>query len=249
MHQSVENYVASYLTCQHIKYSTEVLTGLLQLLPILECVWEDVTIDFITGLPPSHGSTVIFVVVDCLSKSAHFGDLLTGFTASKVAELLVSLVFRLHGFPCSIVSDRDPEFFSTFWRKPFDLSGTKLTMSSAYHPQTDGQSEVVNRCLEKYLRAFTQKKPSSWVTLLPWAELHYNTNYHSGLKMSPFQALYGRTSPSIPLYTRGSTIIAALDESFLEHDELLCVLKANLLTAQPRWFSRPMHTVVTYSLM
>lgn len=82
MHQSVENYVASYLTCQHIKYSTEVLTGLLQLLPILECVWEDVTIDFITGLPTSHGSTVIFVVVDCLSKSAHFGDLPTAFTAS-----------------------------------------------------------------------------------------------------------------------------------------------------------------------
>jgi hypothetical protein len=206
----------------------------LQPLPIPEAVWEDIAMDFITGLPPSHGSTVIFVVVDRLSKSAPFGALPTSFTASKVAELFVSIVVKHHGFPRSIVSDRDPIFVSSFWRKLFELSGTKLSMSSAYHPQTDGQSEVLNRCLEQYLRAFTQHKPSSWVFFLPWAEFHYNTSYHSGLKMSPFQALYGRQPPTIPYYTRGSTPIQTLDASLIDRNELLRVLKENLLAAQNR---------------
>jgi hypothetical protein len=144
------------------------------------------------------------------------------------------MVVRHHGFPRSIVSDRDPVFLSSFWRKLFELSGTKLSMSSAYHPQTDGQSEVINRTLEQYLRAFTQQKPSHWVSLLPWAEFHYNTSFHSGLKMSPFQALFGRKPPSIPLYTRDSTNIPALEEALLDRDELLHTLKGNLLAAQNR---------------
>lgn len=107
-------------------------------------------------------------------------------------------------------------------------------MSSAYHPQTDGQSEVTNRCLEQYLRAFTQHKPSSWVNFLPWAEFHYNTSLHSGLQMSPFEALYGRKPPCIPRYTRGSTSIPTLDEALTSRDELLRKLKANLLAARNR---------------
>jgi len=190
--------------------------------------------DFITGLPPANGSKVILVVVDRLSKSAHFGALPGSFTTSKVAELFVSLVVHHHGFPRSIVSDRDPVFISNFWRKLFELSGTKLSMSSAYHPQTDGQSEVVNRGLEQYLRAFTQDKPSSWILFLSWAEFHYNTSFHNGLQMSPFEALYGRKPPTIPAYTRGSTSISVLDESLTARDELLRNLKANLLTAQNR---------------
>jgi len=234
MRKAVENFVGSCLVCQQIKYSTQVPAGLLQPLPIPEKVWEDVTMDFITGLPPSQGSTVIFVVVDRLSKTAHFGALPTSFTASKVAELFVSLVVRHHGYPRSIVSDRDPVFISTFWRKLFELSGTKLAMSSAYHPQTDGQTEVVNRGLEQYLRAFTQHKPSSWVAFLPWAEFHYNTSYHSALKMSPFEALYGRKPPTIPAYARGSTSIQVLDEALTSRDELLRTLKENLTAAQHR---------------
>ncbi|MCI09458.1 hypothetical protein A2U01_0030544, partial [Trifolium medium] len=190
--------------------------------------------DFITGLPPSQGSTVILVVVDRLFKTAHFGPLPTSFTASKVAEVFVSLVVRHHGYPRSIVSDRDPVFISNFWHKLFELSGTKLAMSSVYHPQTDGQSEVVNRGLEQYLRAFTQHKPSSWVAFLPWAEFHYNTSYHSALKMSPFEALYGRKPPTIPAYARGSTSIQVLDEALTARDELLRTLKDNLRSAQHR---------------
>lgn len=234
MRQAVERFVASCLLCQQIKYSTQVPAGLLQPLPVPEVVWEDITMDFVTGLPSAHGYTVILVVVDRLSKSAHFGALMASFTASKVAELFVSMVVRHHGFPRSIVSDRDPIFMSNFWRKLFELSGTKLSMSSAYHPQTDGQSEVVNRGLEQYLRAFTQHKPSTWVSFLPWAEFHYNTSYHSSLKMSPFEALFGRKPPSIPVYTRGSTSIQALEDALLTRDELLRTLKENLLAAQHR---------------
>ncbi|GAU40457.1 hypothetical protein TSUD_141370 [Trifolium subterraneum] len=142
-------------------------------------VFINVSMDFVTGLPLSKGYTVILVVVDRFSKAIHLGALATGFTAYKVAELFVSIVCKLHGLPKSIVSDRDPIFISRFWSDLFKFSGTLLRMSSSYHPQPDGQTEVMNRTVEQYLRAFVHEKPSQWVTLLPWAEYHYNTSIHT----------------------------------------------------------------------
>ncbi|KAL9450635.1 hypothetical protein AB3S75_012375 [Citrus x aurantiifolia] len=234
MRFDVENYIAACLTCQQIKNSTQAPAGLLQPLPVPSLVWDALTMDFITGLPTSKGFEVILVVVDRLTKSAHFGALPSQFTASKTANLFADLVVKLHGFPSSIISDRDPIFMSNFWQKLFELSGTTLRHSTAYHPQTDGQIEVVNRGLEQYLRAFTQDKPQSWSSLLGWAEFCYNTSYHSGLKMTPFQALYGRLPPTIPGYTKGSTSVQALEDLLLERDELLRTLKTNLLQAQHR---------------
>lgn len=110
--------------------------------------------DFIEGLPPSNGHTVIMVVVDRLTKYAHFVALKHPFTAITVAKAFVANVVRLHGIPTSIVSDRDQVFINSFWRALFQLQGTKLCMSSSYHPQSYGQTEVVNRTLEQYLRCF-----------------------------------------------------------------------------------------------
>lgn len=148
MRKDVVKFVSSCLICQQIKHSTQAPTGYLQPLPIPDKVWSHISMDFIVSLPLSRGYTVILVVVDRLTKFAHFGTLPTNFTATSTADLFVRMVVKLHGFPDSIVSDRDSLFLSKFWQQLFKLSGTSLSYSSAYYPQTDGQTEVVNRELE-----------------------------------------------------------------------------------------------------
>ena len=132
-----------------------------------------------------------------------------------VAEKFVEEIVKLHGLPKSIISDRDPIFISLFWREFFKMSGTKLHMSSAYHPQTDGQSEVVNRCVEQYLCCFVSQQPRKWSSFLPWAEFWYNTTYHSSIGMTPFQALYGRPPPSIPNYQVGASSVNEVDQTLV----------------------------------
>lgn len=147
--------------------------------------------DFIMGLPAYKGHTCIFVVVDHFSKGLHLGMLPTKHSARKVTELFTAMVSRLHGLPRSIISDRDPLFFSRFWNELFELSGTKLILSSSYHPQTDGQTEVANQIVEQYLRAFVHRKPTSWGQFLLWAEWSYNTSCHSSTGLTLFEITFG----------------------------------------------------------
>lgn len=147
--------------------------------------------DFIDGLPTSAHANCIMVVVDKLSKFAHFIPLHHPFTASKIAQVFLDNVFRLHGLPTHIVSDRDPIFTSLFWRELFRLAQVTLAMSSAYHPQSDRQTERVNQCLETYLRCFVHSCPRCWIRWLSLAEYWYNTSEHLALGKSPFEVLYG----------------------------------------------------------
>ncbi|GJU36163.1 ty3-gypsy retrotransposon protein [Tanacetum coccineum] len=132
--------------------------GYLHPLPTPTVIWEDVSMDFITGMPLSKGFSVVLVVVDRFSKYAHFATLPTIFNAHKVAEVFVEAVVKHHGIPKTIVSDRDPIFVGKFWTQLFKLSA-QLNHSTAYHPQTDGQTKVVNRVLKQYLRAMVTDRP------------------------------------------------------------------------------------------
>jgi len=158
------------------------------------------------------------VVVDRLTKYAHFIALSHPFTASAVAKVFLENIQKLHGTPKVIVSDRDPIFTSHFWKDLFSCLGTQLAHSSSYHPQSDGQTEVVNKCLEGYLCCFTSEKQSQWVDWLPLAEWWYNTSFHSSSKMSPFLALYGYHPPSITSSLKVSPRVQAV-EDHLHHQQ------------------------------
>lgn len=231
---SVKRYLQECQTCQRFKADRLNPAGLLQPLPVPEQVWEDISMDFIEGLPVSNGFSTIMVVVDRLSKYAHFIPLRHPFTAATVAREFVHSVVKLHGFPLTVVSDRDKFFISSFWHSLFKLQGTVLCMSSSYHPQTDGQTEVVNRTLEQYLRCFTCDKPKKWNEWLSWAEYSYNTSVHSSTKMIPFQVVYGREPPKLVAYIPGTTKVKEVDDYLRDRDELLRKLRANLVTAQNR---------------
>lgn len=192
MKTSVDNFVRQCQICQQAKPIHTKPAGLLQPLPIPERPWDDLTMDFIESLPRSEGYDTILVVVDRFTKYAHFIPLRHPFTASSVAKVFLDSIIKLHGVPLSIVTDRDKIFTSAMWRDIFTALGSKLSYITAYHPQTDGQSERVNQCVEQYLRCVVYDKPGKWRSWLPMAEFWYNSSYHTSAGCSPFQALYGR---------------------------------------------------------
>ena len=175
----VEDFVKQCFVCQQAKHTNHSPPGLLQPLPIPEGVWMDISMDFIEGLPKSNGYSVIMVVVDRLTKFAHFVAVKHPYTASTIAQLFMDNIVKLHGLPNSIVSDRDIIFVSAFWKELFKLYIVNLQLSTAYHPQSDGQTERVNQCLELYLRYAVQDSPKTWHSWLSLAQLWYNSTYHS----------------------------------------------------------------------
>lgn len=155
-----------------------------------------VSLDFVEGLPHSNCVNCILVVVDKFIKYAHFITPKHPFTTMSVARLYIDNVYKLHDLPSSIISDRDRIFTSKLWGKLFKLAKVNLKMSSAYHPQTDAQTERVNQCMKTFLHCFVHACPKRWSAWLSLAEYWYNSSYHSTIGRSPFEALYGH-SPDI----------------------------------------------------
>lgn len=234
MRKDIKNFVEQCAICQQIKYPTGRKQGTLHPLQAPTKPWQDVTMDFIIGLPNSHGHTKVLVVVDRFSKQAHFIALQPGYTASVVADKLVQSVIKLHGFPRTVVTDRDPLFLSRFWSQLMRYSGTELQYSTAYHPETDGQSEIVNRCLEQYLRCYVHCQPRLWYKFLPWAEFAYNSSYHNIIRMSPYEVVYGVKPSLLPGYHLGEASVESVDELMQQRTFIQQQLQINLQLAQQK---------------
>jgi hypothetical protein len=224
--------------------------GLLLPLQVPTAVWADIGLDFVEALPRVRGKSVILTVVDRFSKYCHFIPLAHPYSAESVAQAFFADIVRLHGMPQSMVSDRDPVFTSTFWKELMRLMGTKLHMTSAFHPQSDGQTEAANRVIAMYLRCFTGDRPRQWLRWLPWAEYTYNTAYQSSLRDTPFRVVYGRDPPSIRSYEPGDSKVAAVAKSMEEREEFLADVKYRLEQAQAvqKLYYDKHHRKVSYSV-
>ncbi|CAN6462677.1 unnamed protein product [Victoria cruziana] len=193
MKNDIAEFVARCLICQQIKVEHQRPGGLLSPLEIPEWKWEEITTDFVMGLPRTRRKhDAIWVIVDRLTKVAHFLAIRMTTPIKKLADLYINEIVRLHGVPKAIVSDRDPRFTSRFWRAFQNALGTKLKMSSAFHPQTDGQTERTIATLEDMLRACTLEWQGEWDNHLKLIEFAYNNSYHASIGMAPYEALYGR---------------------------------------------------------
>jgi hypothetical protein len=191
MKREIAKYVSECDTCHRVKASHFKVAGTLQPLPIPSWKWEDISMDFIVGLPnTSQKHDSIWVIVDRLTKMAHFIPVHTTFSAKKYAKIYLDRIGCLHGVPKMIILDRGAQFVASFWEHLQASLGTKLIRSLAYHPQTNGQTERVNQILEDMLRACVIHYDKSWD--IPLAKFSYNNSYQASLKMAPFEALYGR---------------------------------------------------------
>ncbi|GJY64735.1 putative reverse transcriptase domain-containing protein [Tanacetum coccineum] len=210
-------------------------SGLLVQPKIPEWKWDNITIDFITKLPKtSQGYDIIWVIVDRLTKSAIFTPMRETDPLDKLARLYLKEVVTRHGIPVSIICDRDPRFASNFWRSLQNALGTNLDMSTAYHPQTDGQSERTIQTLEDMLRACAIDFGKGWVNHLPLVEFSYNNSYHASIKAAPFEALYGRKCRSPVCWTEVGEAQILGPELIQETTEKIIQIKQRMQAARDR---------------
>ncbi|KAM0052023.1 putative nucleotidyltransferase, Ribonuclease H [Helianthus debilis subsp. tardiflorus] len=235
MKKDVALYVSKCLTCLKVKAEHQRPSGLLVQPKIPVWKWENIAMDFITKLPrTSKGHDAIWVVVDRLTKSAHFLPIREDFSAEKLAKIYVDEIVSRHGVPLDIISDRDARFSSHFWKTMQSALGTQLNLSTAYHPQTDGQSERTIQTLEDMLRACVIDFGGNWDSHLPLIEFSYNNSYHASIKMAPFEALYGRKCRSPVCWDETGEAQLTGPEIILEATGKIKKIRDNLVTARSR---------------
>ncbi|KAH0602908.1 uncharacterized protein H6S33_008558 [Morchella sextelata] len=191
----MRNYIARYVrnchTCQRIKPNTHGKRGVLRSLPIPEQPWQEVSMDFFTGLPESEGYDVIMVVVDRLTKMRHLLPCNTTVNSEDVAQLYLRNIWKLHGLPTHVTSDRGAQFTAKFWKALCKHLDIEARMSTAFHPETDGQIERLNAVMEQYLRGYVSYQQDDWVKWFPMAEFSVKNQVSLSTKAKPFFANYG----------------------------------------------------------
>lgn len=212
MSSFVERYVSGCDTCVRTKNIPQRPVGPLQPNEVPNGPWQTISCDFITQLPQSGEYDAIFVVVDRLTKQAHFIPTTSDIDSARTADLFVSEVWKHHGTPRKVISDRGTQFVSRFMKAVLHRLGIEGATSTSFHPQTDGQTERVNQELEQYLRAFTDTRQENWADLLPMAEFAHNTRAHSATRMSPFALLYGYDPEFTIVPSAGLSTVPAADE-------------------------------------
>ncbi|GKE13802.1 reverse transcriptase domain-containing protein [Tanacetum coccineum] len=235
MKRDIAIYVSKCLTCTKVKAEHQRPSGLMQQLEIPEWKWDKITMDLITKLPRSRsGHDAIWVIVDRLTKSAYFLAIREDFNTEKLARLYIDEIVARHGVPVSIILDQDGRFTSYFWKMVQKALGTRLDLSTAYHPQTDEQSKRTIQTLEDMLRACVIDFGGSWDVHLLLAEFSYNNSYHSNIRCAPFEALYGRKCISPGLWVEigeGNLIEPKL---VLEIIDKVVLIKEKLKAARDR---------------
>ncbi|GJX60427.1 putative reverse transcriptase domain-containing protein [Tanacetum coccineum] len=235
MKANIATYVSKCLTCAKFKGEHQRPLGLLVQPDIPQWKWDNITMDFITKLPKSsQGYDTIWVIVDQLTKSAIFVPMRETDPMDKLARMYLKEVVTRHGIPLSIICDRDPRFASNFWRSLQNALGTSLDMSTAYHPQTDGQSERTIQTLEDMLRAYIIDFGKGWVNHFPLVEFSYNISYHASIKATPFKALYGRKCRSPVCWAEVGEVQLTGPEIVQETTEKIIQIKQRMQAARDR---------------
>ncbi|KAF5808044.1 putative nucleotidyltransferase, Ribonuclease H [Helianthus annuus] len=235
MKKDIALYISKCLTCLKVKAEHQHPSGLLEQPEIPVWKWENIAMDIITKLPRTKkGHDAIWVVVDRLTKSAHFLPIHEGFSAERLAKIYVDEIVSRNGVPLNIISDRDARFSSRFLRTMQSAMGTQLNLSTTYHPQTDGQTERTIQTLEDMLRACVIDFGGSWDSHLPLIEFSYNNSYHSSINMPPFEALYGRKCRSPVCWNEIGEAQLTGPDLILETTDKVKKVRDNLQTARSR---------------